>query len=129
MSAKLISPYSFPGLKRELLDKRKYSYVFNATELMISKEEILEIIGREMGLSTTMIMSRCRESKYVDARNLYCKVLKTALKYNYPALAKEMGKDHTTIIWGINKFQDRYDCEEDFREISNRVFKKVGIKI
>ena len=125
----LISPYSFPGIKRELLNKKKYPYLFSPLELKLTKEEVLEVISEESGLSVNMIMSRCREPQFVDARNLYCKILKSTYKFNLPAIAKVMGKDHTTIIWNIKKFDDRYKNEDLYRDLSDRVFKKIGIKI
>jgi hypothetical protein len=40
-----------------------------------------------------------------------------------------MGKDHTTILWNIDKFNDHYKTEEDFREVSDRIFNSVGVRL
>jgi hypothetical protein len=48
-----ISFYSFPGIKRELLDKKKYPYLFTPAELKITRKEILEII-HEKGIQAGM---------------------------------------------------------------------------
>jgi chromosomal replication initiation ATPase DnaA len=129
MDKEIISPYSYPGLKRELLNKKKYPYLFSPMELRLTKEEVIEVIAKESGLSIEMILSRVRKTPYVDARNLYCKILKFSFKYNLVQIAKEMGKDHTTIIWNIKKFEDRYKIEDDYRNMSDRVFKKIGVKL
>ena len=105
----LISPYSFPGLKRELLNKRKYP--------------------KESALSVEGILSRSRKTVFVDMRNLYCKILRSSYKYSFTAIAKELSKDHTTIIWNVKKFEDRYKNEEDYRNLSNRIFEKIGYKL
>jgi len=125
----LISPYSFPGLKRDLLNKKKYPYLFSPLELKTTKEEVLNIISKESALSLEGILSRSRKTGYVDMRNLYCKILKTSYKYSLTAIAKELGKDHTTIIWNIKKFEDRYKNEEDYRSLADRIFEKIGYKI
>jgi chromosomal replication initiation ATPase DnaA len=126
---KMLSPYVFPGIKIDFIKREDYPYLFKPKELQLTKEAILEIISFESGISIEMITSKCREKSLVDARNLYCKILKDALKMKLTKIAKELGKDHTTIIWNIRKFDDRYELEDDYREFSDRVFKKVGLKI
>jgi hypothetical protein len=125
----LISPYSFPGLKRELLNKRKYPYLFSPQELKTTKEEVLKIIAKESALTVEGILSRSRKTGFVDMRNLYCKILRSSYKYSFTAIAKELSKDHTTIIWNVKKFEDRYKNEEDYRNLSNRIFEKIGYKL
>jgi chromosomal replication initiation ATPase DnaA len=129
MEKELISPYSFPGIKKELLNKKKYPYLFSPLELKLSREDVMEIISKEIGVSVNMILSKCRETECVTARNIYYKILKLGFKQNYSQIAREMGKDHTTILWAIGKFDDYYKNEEDFREVTNRIFSSAGIKL
>lgn len=129
MKKDLISPYSFPGIKKELLNKKKYSYVFTPLELKLTKEDVMGIISKEVGVSVNMILSKCRESECVTARNIYYKILKLGFKQNYSQIAREMDKDHTTILWAIGKFNDYYRNEEDFREMTDRIFNSAGVKL
>ena len=129
MERELISPYSFPGIKKELLDKKKYPYLFSPLELKLSRQDVMEIISKEVGVSVNMIFSKCRETECVTGRNIYYKALKVGFKQNYSQIAREMDKDHTTILWAISKFDDYYKNEEDFREMTNRIFNSAGIKL
>lgn len=129
MEKDLICPYSFPGIKKELLNKKKYPYVFTSSELKLTKEDVMNIISKEVGISANLIFSRCREIGCVDARNIYYKILKLGFKCNYSEIAREMKRDHTTILSAIKKFNDHYKNEEDFREVSDRIFKSVGVKL
>jgi chromosomal replication initiation ATPase DnaA len=129
MERELISPYSFPGIKKELLNKKKFPYLFSPLQLKLSKEDVIDIISKETGASVNMILSKCRESDCVTSRNIYYKILKLGFKKNYSQIAREMDKDHTTILWGISKFNDYYKNEEEFREMSDRIFNSVGVKL
>lgn len=129
MKKDLISPYSFPGIKKELLNKKKYSYVFSQSELKLTREDVMNIISKETGLSADMIFSRSREIGCVDARNIYYKILNLGFKCNYSQIAREMKRDHTTILSAIKKFNNHYKNEEDFREVTDRIFKRVGTKL
>jgi chromosomal replication initiation ATPase DnaA len=129
MEKELISPYSFPGVKKELLNKKRFSYLFTPLELKLTKEDVMNIISKEIGVSVNTILSKCRESDCVTARKIYYKILKLGFKQNYSQIAREMGKDHTTILWNIDKFNDHYKTEEDFREVSDRIFNSVGVRL
>jgi chromosomal replication initiation ATPase DnaA len=129
MEKELISPYSFPGIKKELLNKKKFPYLFTPLQLKLSKEDVMDVISKEIGVSVSMILSKCRESDCVTGRNIYYKILKLGFKQNYSQIAREMGKDHTTILSAISKFNNYYKNEEDFREMTNRIFNSVGVKL
>jgi chromosomal replication initiator protein len=124
-----ISFYTFPGIKKELLDKKKYSYLFTSRELKMTRQQILEIIANETEITVEAILSKCRKRTIVDARNRYCKILKESFKMNLVEIGKEMGKDHTTIINSLKRFDERYEYEDDYKELSDRIFNKMGFKL
>ena len=60
-----ISPYSFPGLK---LDQNEKQQIKNNSKLLrykITKEEILEIIADECGITVSQILNKSRKKKYI----------------------------------------------------------------
>ena len=122
----LFSPYVIPGLKRESISKESYPYMTNPERTMLSKEEILQVISNEVGISAEKIFSISKETDFVFARHIYSKIQKISGR-NLVQIAKELNKDHTTIIHSLKTFDDRYKVEHEYREKSNKIFNKIGL--
>ena len=70
-----ISPYSFPGLKLDQKDKQQ---IKNNTKLLrykITKEEILEIIADECGITVSQILDKTRKKEVINGRFIFCGVM------------------------------------------------------
>jgi chromosomal replication initiation ATPase DnaA len=128
MSSKkeLFSPYVIPGLKRESISKEKYPFMMNPDRTMLSKEEILKIIAEESGITVENIFSDKKKTEMVFARHIYAKIQKLNGR-NLVQIAKELNKDHTTIIHSLRAFDDRYNVYDEYRESANKIFNKIGL--
>ena len=77
MSKKVaISPYSFPGLKLTISDKRKILKDRTTNRVRLSKEDVLDIISNESGVGVHEIVSRSRKKEIVNARFIFCSIMK-----------------------------------------------------
>lgn len=122
----VFSPYVIPGLKRENISIEKYPFMTNPERSLLSKEEILQIIASEVGVSMERIFSSCKETDFVFARHIYTKIQKMNGR-NLVQIAREIDKDHTTIIHSLRTFNDRYQVDTEYREKANKIFNKIGL--
>ena len=123
-----ISPYVYPGLKLEGEDRRLMKASFKHLKYKISKEEILEMVAEECGVTSSQIVSRIREREIVNGRFMYCAILNMSFGYTLERIGKIMdGRDHTTILHAIGTFKDRYRNEDTFRTTVDRIYEKLGI--
>jgi chromosomal replication initiation ATPase DnaA len=125
----LISPYVYPGVKRHLVDKIKYHFLFKPENSLLTKDEILEIVSVNTGVSVNDIVGHCRDGEMVMARYITFAMLRYKLDTSLVDIAKYLGRDHTTIIHGLQSFVNRYKQEERYQVISNKVASVVGINI
>jgi chromosomal replication initiation ATPase DnaA len=122
-----ISPYCFPGVKLDCKDKTKFKSSLKLSKYDISKEEILKIISQECDVSLSEITSRIRTKEVVNARFIFCAIMKNHFSYSLKRIGSVVGRDHTTIISAINEFNNRYRNEEYFKLMVNNIYSKIGI--
>ena len=123
-----VSPYCFPGLKitqkeREVLKNKQRSLRYKMT-----KDEILEIIAQECSINVSDIADKTRKREVVNGRFIFCGIMKEYFGYSLKKIGEFVGnRDHTTIIHSIEKYHDRYQTEDDYRNIVNNIYNKIGI--
>jgi chromosomal replication initiator protein len=127
MLNKKISPYLFPGLKLELLDLRRHPYL-KKSKMKMTEEQILKIVGQECGLTKEQIISRSRKREFVESRHISAYVIKRKTRYSLAKIGEGLGgRDHTTIMNSVRKFEDLFETDPVFRGKSENIFYKVGI--
>jgi hypothetical protein len=122
----VINPYVIPGLIRDQLSDSSLEKINCWKNNMLNKEQLIEIIAAEANISINLIFSTVRESEYVFARNIYTKIQKIYGK-KLTEIGRDISKDHTTIIHSLKQFENRYTLEDGYRELSNKIFHRVGI--
>lgn len=122
-----ISPYCFPGIKLDPNDKKKFKSSLKLSKYNISKEEILQIISQECDVSLSEIISRCRKKEVVNARFIFCAVMKKHFTYSLTRIGDIVGRDHTTVIHALTEFKNRYKNEDYFKSMVNKIYNKIGI--
>lgn len=126
----VISPYVFPGLKLDQKDKRSLQSSLELVRKKISKEEILDIISEEFGVRVSDIVNRSRKKETVNARFLFCGIMKRHFGHSLKSIGEMVdGRDHTSVIHAITECTYRMNHEDSYRECSNRVYKRIGIEI
>lgn len=118
-----ISPYCYPGIKRNALPKN-----FNQKQLRITPKEILEIISHESGISVEDILSNSRKTEKVISRHIYCGILRKNYKYSLPYIAELINIDHTTVIHATEQYNNRYRLEDTFRDLVDRINYHIELK-
>ena len=122
-----ISPYCFPGIKLDQNDKRKFKSSVELSKYNMSKEEILEIISQECDVSLSKILTRCRKKEVVNARFIFCAVMKRHFTYSLKRIGSIVHRDHTSVIHAIEEFDNRLKNEDHFKSMVNKIYNKIGI--
>lgn len=125
----LISPYYFPGLNMKTLNKEKYGFLFKPEDMLLTKDEIMEVVSKQTGISVKNIISHSRDGNFVMARYIAFAMLRFKLDIDLIEIGRYIGRDHTTIIHGLTSFIDRYKQEERYKIVSDKVAKYIGVNI
>jgi len=130
MSKKVaISPYSFPGLKLTIGDKRKILKDTTTNRVRLSKEDVLDIISNESGVGVHEIVSRSRKKEIVNARFIFCSIMKDHYDYSLVYIGELIGgRDHTSIIHAINQHRSRVKNEDTYRDLTSNIYQKISLK-
>jgi chromosomal replication initiation ATPase DnaA len=124
----IVSPYVYPGLNIGTATKTEIKKNARYLKSTLKKEEILEIISEECGVNVNDVMKKVRKSELVKVRHMYSAILRKYYGFSYPKIGEIMDKDHTTIIHSVDAFRNRYKNEEDYRELTNKIYDRIGIK-
>jgi len=117
-----ISPYVFPGIKSKYLPKPSKTQ----KRSLVKPEDILKIVSEQCGVSVEDILSRSRKGTIVNARHIFCTIMKKEFGYSYESVGKMVsGRDHTTAIHSIKTHQNRCETEEGYREHTELIINKI----
>jgi chromosomal replication initiator protein len=125
-----ISPYAFPGLKLTIGDKRKILEETRTNRVKLSKEDILDIISKESGVGIHEIVSRSRKKEIVNARFIFCSIMKDYYDYSLVHIGEMAGgRDHTSVIHAIEQHRSRVKNEDSYRNLTSIIYEKISLKI
>lgn len=121
----MVSPYVFPGIKE--LHKSNCNFKLKRNEF--TPQIVMELVANNCGLTVNDIVSKTRKSMIVDARYIFCGIMKKYFNYPYKNIGDFVGhRDHTTAIHAVKTFQNRYDLEEGYRELVESIVYDLNIK-
>ena len=125
----VISPMVYPGLKLTQIERDKFNEKNRPLKYKISKETIMEIVAQECGVSVGDIVGRSRKREKVDARHIFCAILKEHFGYKLEKIGQLVdGRDHTTIIHAVTMYKERLKNEDLYKEKVLRIFNVIGIE-
>ncbi len=91
----------------------------------LSPERILAVCAEHFGLPVAAITGQSRRKELVFARQAAMALCRTLLGMSYPALGKAFGgKDHSTVLYSIRKFQQLQDDDRDTKLLFRQLAKK-----
>ena len=123
-----VNPYVFPGLKLTQRERENFKNNQRSLRYRISKDEILEIIAEECSIKVSDIADRTRKKEVINGRFIFCGIMKEHFGYSLKKIGEFVGgRDHTTVIHSIEKYNDRYQTEEHYRMMVNNIYNKIGI--
>lgn len=117
-----VSPYVFPGIKcqdtiKKLREERKKK---------ITKEEVLEFVANKCGVSPYDIIGKVKTTDIVDSRHIYVAIMRKYFRYTYKSIGETLKRDHTTMIYAMNVFEDRYKNYEYYKQNADKIFNELN---
>lgn len=89
-------------------------------------DEILDVVASVFGADPEAILSRNRSKTIALARQVVMYLLRTEENYSYPQIGEFLGgRDHSTIIHGIDKIVGLLKCDLRFQKQYERVFTRL----
>jgi chromosomal replication initiator protein len=118
----MISPYVYPGLKYELLPKK-------TNRNKIKHEIVMKVVAEHMNVTVDNIMSKSREQEYVEARHIYCGILRLVYGYTLKVIGRTINRDHTTAINAVVNFKNRCELEDGYQLRVNSIVNNLDYYI
>lgn len=117
-----ISPYVLPGIRPKDLPKLSKTQ----KRSKINPEDILKIVSEQCGVTSEEVLSRSRKGTIVNARHIFCAIMKKEFGYSYETVGKMVsGRDHTTAIHSIRTHNNRCETEEGYKEHTQFIINKI----
>ena len=91
----------------------------------LTPERVLAVCAEHFGIPAREITGPGRKKELVFARQAAMALCRTLLGISYPALGKIFGgKDHSTVLYSIRKFQQILDDNQDTKLLFRQLSKK-----
>lgn len=117
-----ISPYVYPGIRSK--DLPKISKTQKRSK--VKPEEILKIVSEHCGITPEDVLSRSRKGTIVNARHIFCGILKNEFGYSFKSVGEIVsGRDHTTAIHSIKTHRNRCETESGYKEDTEFIINKI----
>lgn len=122
-----ISPYSYPGIRFADIPENTFK-THREKSFKESEKRILNLIASQCGVTTEEIISESRRREVVDARYIYCTAVRLKYRVTLNTIGATIGnRDHTSIRHALIKFTERFETEEIYKDISESIFKQLGV--
>jgi hypothetical protein len=86
--------------------------------------EILREVAETFDVLPALIMSRSRQGPIAAARSLAWLLIRDELGWSYPAIGKQFGRDHTTVLVGVDRMRFRLRNEQRLWQQTAHLFGK-----
>jgi chromosomal replication initiator protein len=90
---------TFPVIERLLQDQRPLR------RTVLSIDQILRTIGSYYQVDEIDLLGPRRNKEFVHPRQVMMYLLRHELNYSFPKIGRELNKDHTTIMHGVEKLE------------------------
>ena len=85
----------------------------------LSVERILTIISQHYQITTTELLGPRRHKELVHPRQITMYLLRSELEFSFPKIGRELNKDHTTIMHGVEKIEKAVNQNPHLQEEIN----------
>lgn len=112
-SAYNADPLNFSSVNRHNREPKSEDYYLN---------NIIDIVCKEHGITELQLKSASRKREISDARFKAVALIKMFVpKITLKRLAVKFNRDHSTIIYSINQFNDLMDTDRVFNKATTRI--------
>ncbi|MDE6619041.1 MAG: chromosomal replication initiator protein DnaA [Lachnospiraceae bacterium] len=92
----------------------------------VSPSLIIDVVAEHFNISKEDITSKKRNSEYVIPRQIIMYLCRSMTESTFQMIASYLGKkDHTTVIHGVEKIEEKIRTDEDLRNKIDTIKKKL----
>lgn len=91
------------------------------------KSKLEESICKHYNVTLDEIVGRGRTDKLTEARHMLFFAIHHICKLNKSRIASEYKRDHTTVIYGINRIDILLKYHDYSKQIYNNILKQAGV--
>ena len=102
-----------PIRNRSLFDKIYFNKKINTDEL---RKEVINAIEAVTNVTFEQMFSRCRESELVT---------RSCTTATYQDIGKMIGRDHSTVLYGVNKAISDYHYSKQHKIVIDAVLERI----
>lgn len=77
-------------------------------------QTVLDRVAVNYRIKATDILDRNRHEKFVLARHVAMYILRENLKLSYPKIAEVLNRDHSSVMYGIDRIKKKMDADPKF---------------
>lgn len=113
-----INPIVYTGLTKPTQAAARLR--FNTTD----KDRIVTAVCTAFEIEHSELVGKSRVTQLCDARTIAFYLLKTVAGMSYKAIGRMFGRDHSTIIYNMHKYEDLNEVDVNFQR---RVYKVTSL--
>jgi len=115
-----INKISLDGLTIEHAEEALKDVIYPSKSKEITADLIMNIVAEHFDVTPEDIRSKKRIAEYVTPRQVYMYLCRELIDTSLINIAKSLGKkDHTTILYGINKIEEEIKVNEELKSKIN----------
>ena len=95
---------------------------------MLTPDTIFTAIEQVFPVTRADIIGPRRRRNEGEARHLFCWILRRHTRMSLSQIGSYIGRDHTTIIYAVNRCQALYDTCKQFRLMANKVLDALDLQ-
>ena len=92
----------------------------------LTVERVINEVGSIYGLTEELIRSKKRSADISTARQIAIYVIHCITKLSYVDIGKEFGRDHSTIVYAINKVKSIINKDKGYRNTVEDIIKTIS---
>ena len=116
----LISPYVYAGLDHVKIRHRQPRILF---------ERVLSCVSKDFKLSPEALISHRRWRDCCYGRQILCFILRHHYRMTVTKIGTLLNRHHSSIIHSTKGHSNDYECNIEYREITQRILLKLGLGV
>ena len=93
----------------------------------VTPQLIMEVVAEHFNISVDQIMSKSRTKDIALPRQIVMYLCKNMTSLPLESIGRLIGgRDHSTILHGVNKVKDEFDRDKDFKQTVETIQKKIN---
>lgn len=82
--------------------------------------DIIDVVAYLTNIKRRRILSSCRKQEVCDARVIIANFYKSK-GYSLHQIGRILNRDHSTIVWQLQVYNNLYSNDKSFRNLANKV--------